>query len=143
MVIVEYIYYRMFKAYEKKNDSPHIRTFMYVTLLLFYSVCAVAIYLEGILEKAGVINSVSKETKQIFLLTTGLFVLVYTYWFYSRKNPDYYESRFGSHVQLNRRIKVWMLIVLPFLLFLGSIHLYVVLFGGQILGEQVRGILND
>jgi len=35
MALFEYLYFRMFKAYEAKNDSLYMRTFMYLPLVKF------------------------------------------------------------------------------------------------------------
>ncbi len=44
--------------------------------------------------------------------------------------------------KLNNFLRIWMFIVLPFLLFFGGIYIYILLFGGTILGELLQGYLN-
>ena len=132
----------MFKAYEAKNDSPYLRTFMYVTLVKFILTAVAFVYLKGILIKTEVIKDINKQETVILLSIAGLFILVSTYLWYSRKHIDYYESKFERFELLNKRVKVWILIVFPFLFFFGGLFLYVVLFGGQILGEPTKGLLN-
>ena len=49
MKFFEYLYYRMYQAYTKKNDSPVLRTFMYVSLIVFFIIMIMLIYLDKIL----------------------------------------------------------------------------------------------
>ena len=60
MVLFEYLYFRMFKAYEAKNDSPYMRTFMYPTLVKFMVVRVAFVYYEGILKKASLFITLTK-----------------------------------------------------------------------------------
>ena len=55
MKFFNYLYYRMYKAYDDKNDSPLRRTFMYMSLLNFYLVTIVLFFLRKILEKIGIL----------------------------------------------------------------------------------------
>ena len=142
MTFFEYLYFRMFKAYEAKNDSPYLRTFMYVTLVKFILSVVAFVYLRGILIKTEIITDIGKQETVTILSITGVLILLSTYLLYSRKRIDYYESKFERCELLNKRIKVWILIVSPFLFFFGGLFLYVILFGGEILGEPTKGLLN-
>jgi len=142
MVLFEYLYFRMFKAYEAKNDSPYMRTFMYLTLVKFIIACVILVYLEGILEKVNIIHNLNKDWRLSFLILAGVIIIFSTYWMYSRKDIEYFESKFDNLKKLNRLIKIWILIATPFLFFFGMLFLYVILFGGEILGDPIKGLLN-
>lgn len=142
MAFFEYLYFRMFKAYESKNDSPYLRTFMYVTLVKFILSGLAFVYLRGILIKTEIITEIGKQETVTFLTITGVLILLSTYLLYSRKRIDYYENKFERFELLNKRIKVWILIVSPIVFFFGGLFLYVILFGGVILGEPTKGLLN-
>ena len=36
MILFDYLYYRMYRAYAARNDDPGVRTFQYVSLALFF-----------------------------------------------------------------------------------------------------------
>lgn len=73
-------------------------------------------------------------------LISGIFLL--TYFSSVSKNLDYYETIFSRWHIANKYIKIWMLIMLPFLILFSSIYIYILLFGGHVLGKEVIGIFE-
>lgn len=144
MKLLEYLYYRMYKAYSEKNDSPIFRTFMYITLFQFLIIGALIIYIEKLLIIWNIFSEeyIYRIKHSYFFWGTIIFsIFLFTYLALIRKPYSYYSDEFSQY-SLNRYIKVWMLIVFPFLFFFLSIHVYILLFGGTILGKEVTGIIS-
>ena len=145
MRFFSYLYYRMYKAYHERNDTPVSRAFMYMTLVFFFIVGVFLIYLEKLLIIGNILseNEIYRIKHSYFF--GGILILViflFTYVYFSRKDISYYEHRFSKCNFLNRHIKIWMLIVFPFIFFFLSIHVYIYLFGGSILGKEIIGIIS-
>jgi hypothetical protein len=135
----------MYNAYSEKNDSPVYRTFMYMTILHFFITVAVLIFLEKLLLMNNIFSEAVIDTiKKGYLFWIVIFggIMLLTYVSYFRKSIDYYESIFSKWKAANRLIKVWMLIVLPFLILFGSINIYIGLFGGYVFGKEVIGFFG-
>jgi len=140
MKIFKYIYFRMYNAYNEKGDSPILRTFMYMTLLYFFIAVSVILCFEKVL----IINNILSETaidniKRSYVFWTGLTsgIFLFTYFSYCRRSLDYYEMTFSRWDIANKYIKIWMLIVLPFLILFLSINIYILLFGGHVFGKRL------
>jgi len=129
----------MYKAYSEKNDNPMSRTFMYMSLLHFFIGGAVLIYIERFLEKIDFIAKFYFYNNPIFWIIFYGMISLYTYIRYSRKSFEYYEDLFSGKKWLNSNVKIWMIGILPFLIFFGGILFSVILFGGKILGRDVVG----
>lgn len=135
----------MYNAYSEKNDSPVFRTFMYMTLLDFFIAVSVILYLEKVLLMNGVLSETTSDNiKRSYVfwiaLISGFFLL--TYFSYFRKSLDYYETIFSRWDVANKYVKIWMLIVLPFLILFLSINSYIWLFGGHFFGREVIGAFS-
>ncbi|MFT4092862.1 MAG: hypothetical protein QM640_04425 [Niabella sp.] len=145
MKFFEYLYYRMYAAYTKKNDSPVMRTFMYVSLVIYLILAVLIIYLDQILTVCNVLSEeTSKEIRRskVFWGVYILFTLLFTYFRFTRKDFSYYEKKYSKCYSLNKSVKIWMLVAFPFLFFFLSIFLMAPLFGGTILGKEFTGILK-
>lgn len=146
MKFFEYLYYRMYQAYTKKNDSPVLRTFMYVSLIVFFIIMIMLIYLDKILI---ISNELSEDSSyefrhsKSFLATIILSVLLFTYFRFTRKGFAYYEERYSKYYSLNKSIKNWMLIAFPVPFFFLGILLIAPLFGGTIFGIEIKGIFGN
>lgn len=146
MKFFEYLYYRMYVAYTKKNDSPVMRTFMYVSLVIYLILVVLIIYLDQILI---VCNVLSQETSKmirhskIFWVMYTLFTLLFTYFRFTRRDFSYYEERYAKCYTLNKLVKIWMLVAFPFLFFFLSIFLIAPLFGGTVFGKEINGIFGN
>ena len=138
-----YIYYRMYIAYSKKNDSPMFRTFMYMTLLLFVLVIVFIIFTEKLLLVNGILSeSRLNGIKRSYIFWIVIFLTIFgiTFLRFSRKDISEYEKQFADCYLLNKKVKTWMLIVLPFFLFYLFINIYILLFGGHVLGKEIVGL---
>jgi cytosine/uracil/thiamine/allantoin permease len=145
MKFLRYLYYRMYNAYRDKNDTPIFRTFMYLTLFQFLITGAFLIYMEKLLILGNILSEAEIDQINHSYLFWGIIILVifsFTYFSFTCKDISYYNTRFSKAYKANKYIKVWMLIVLPFLFFFLSIALYIFLFGGEVIGDKVLGILN-
>jgi hypothetical protein len=133
----------MYVAYEKKNDSPAIRALAFMAIFHLCILMPLLIYLEKLVV---ISNLLSKEKAHAFgaYIFWGccLINLLGTFFIYNRQSIIHYEEIFSKWENANRYLKIWMIIPLPFLLFLGSIHIYILLFGGQILGKDVIGVFS-
>ncbi|PWG77953.1 hypothetical protein DDR33_24795 [Pararcticibacter amylolyticus] len=130
----------MYKAYDNKNDSPIRRTFMYMSLLIFYLVAVLLLFVKKILEKINFSINNKIDNSPFFWIAIAISVCLLTYLTYTRKDFSYFENKFSNCVELNKRIRLWMLIAFPFVLLFFSFFIYVLLFGGQILNKEIAGI---
>ena len=142
MILFDYLYYRMYRAYAARKDDPGLRTFQYVSLVLLFGLVGSWLLVEPCLGP-GAAQSAQWATRRPWfwaLLLGG--VLLFTFLRFSRTPFHRYEQRFSGHTVLNQRVKLWMLIVLPFAFLVGSIVLRVLLFGGEAFGTPVTGLLR-
>ncbi|AIM36893.1 hypothetical protein KO02_09460 [Sphingobacterium sp. ML3W] len=145
MKFLEYLYFRMYKAYDEKNDSPVTRSFMYLTLVQLFILIPLIIYLEKLL----IISNIFPEIFIFKIIKSNLFffaiiilIFLYTYLMFTRKPFSYYLDKF-SQSAINKYVKIWMLIVFPFLFLFLTMIFYVHLFGGMILGKEIIGIFSN
>lgn len=144
MKLLEYLYYRMYKAYSEKNDSPIFRVFMYITFFELLIVGVLIIFIGKLLTMWDILSEgYLYRIKQSYGFWGVIIfsIFLFTYLTLMRKSYSYYSDKF-SQCSLNKYIKVWMLIVFPFLFFFLSIHAYILLFGGTVLGKEVTGIIS-
>jgi hypothetical protein len=141
--VLRYMYYRMYKAYEAKNDSPVLRAFMYISLCHIVIVGLLVIYLERIVNLVGfdLRQFLPEINPWLFAIPFLFVILICSYLIYCRKSMEYYEGLFESRIWLNSHIKIWMLVICPFFVFFSGAFLNVVLFGGQILGDKYVGVI--
>lgn len=130
----------MYKAYDAKNNSPIRRTFMYMSLLNFYIVSIMLLFIKKVLEKGHFLGNLEIDKNLLFWFVLAIGVCIAIHLMFSRKSFNYFEGKFSKYVELNSRIKLWMLIAFPFVLLFLSFFIYVLLFGGQILGKEIVGI---
>ncbi len=144
MKLLEYLYFRMYSAYSKKNDSPVFRAFMYISLFIFLKLGILLIYLEKVLTKLKIISEYRVDVFKhscIFwlILISSIFIFIF---FKLTKKPYYYYQDKFSNSPFNKYIKIWMLLLIPFLIFYFSIDLYIYLFGGHSFGKEIIGIFE-
>ena len=139
---LKYMYYRMYMAYEAKNDSPALRAFIYICLCVSSIAVNIFLYLEKILGYANVVTDrlLPDVDPLIMKIIYILIVLIYSFLVYSRRDIRYYENLFDDKEWLNTHIKIWMLILFPFVVLFGGTLLLVPLFGGEIMGNEVVGL---
>lgn len=140
MNFFNYLYFRMYKAYLDKNDSPISRTFMYMTFFIYCIIAIVSIFVEKIILKLNLqidTNFVENHYTWIFLFVIDC---VSVYLLFSIKNFCYYEDKFLNCHKINKIVKLWMLIILPFFFFFFSLYIYGLLFGAEFLGKPYGGL---
>lgn len=145
MKFFEYLYYRMYEAYTKKNDSPVMRTFMYLTLVQFLIVGVILVYLEQGLIIGNALSKTQIENvkhSSIFWIVIILSIFLFTYLRFTKKDFSYYEQRYSKFHSLDKSIKMWMLVAFPLLFFFLSIFLIAPLFGGEIFGKEINGLFG-
>jgi membrane protein insertase Oxa1/YidC/SpoIIIJ len=141
MNFFKYCYYRMYRAYEEKNDSPFLRSLIYISILELFTLAVIYIYAKGIIVRVFNTQELDLE-KPLYIWSTAVFILIANYFFYSRLSIAEMEQEFGKRDKLNQSVRLWMLIVFPFIIFLGGIVMYVLLFGGVLFGKQIGGFLQ-
>ena len=141
MSFFKYCYYRMYRAYEEKNDSPFLRSLIYISILELFTLAVAYLYAKEILIRIFNIQEIDIE-KPLYIWSIAVFILIANYFFYSRVSVAEMEQKFGKRDKLNQSIRLWMLIVFPFIIFFGGIVMYVLLFGGVLFGKQIEGFLQ-
>ncbi len=139
MILFNYCYFRMYKAYEAKNDSPFFRSVIYVSILQLFTFAIIYLYTKEVLLRTDSIKELDFE-KPIYVWLIAALILIGNFIYYSRISFAEFENKFENRFTLNRRVKLWMLIVLPFIFLFGCIVAYVYLFGGVILGNSIEGV---
>lgn len=146
MKYFEYLYYRLYEAYDKKSDSPAIKSSLYIALLLFVIIILLLVFLERFLLMAKVYPENEIDSiKQSWILWAIIFVLLLgmTYVRFTKKSPSYYKERFSEWCGLNKSIKVWMILNFPFVLLFPGLIINVFLFGGVLFGKVIRGVFDS
>lgn len=114
----------MYKAYERKNDDPILRSFMYMFVLYLSIFVSFWIHFEKAIEMSHIISSSDiNRIKHSYLFWIIIFggIISLIYFSYFKKGIGYYDQLFMNS-KWDQRIKIWMLVILPFLiLFLGII----------------------
>lgn len=145
MKLFDYIYYRMYKSYRDKNDTPILSSYLYITLLQFFVLCICLIYLEKFIIYFNILSHASVLTVKSSYWFWGIIIfslLVFSYLNYSIKSFVEFEKIYGDYNLLNRIIKIWMLLILPFFIFFVGIGFYIILFGGQVFGKDFKGVVG-
>jgi len=131
----------MYRAYEEKNDSPFLRSLIYISILELFTLAVAYLYAKEILIRIFNIQEIDIE-KPLYIWSIAVFILIANYFFYSRVSVAEMEQKFGKRDKLNQSIRLWMLIVFPFIIFFGGIVMYVLLFGGVLFGKQIEGFFQ-
>ena len=99
MKFFEYLYYRMYDAYMKKNDSPIIRASLYISVFLFVLIILLLVFLERIL----LIGNFCIESQiniikgsYVFWIFVFLFLFLMIYYGFTKKPHSYYKQRFDK-----------------------------------------------
>ena len=142
MVFFHYLYYRMYRAYAARNEAPGVRTFQYLSLVLLFLLLGVWLLIEPCLGTAAAQSANGTTHRPWFWALLVGSVLLITFFRFSRTPFRAYEQRFSGYLTLNRRVKTWMLIVLPFAFFFGSAALRVFFFGGEAFGVPITGLFH-
>ena len=129
----------MFKAYEEKNDSPFVRTFLYIGLLNFCIFGTGIVFVEKILIRLNIIDNFYFKKTPLFWMISIFIILVFNYILFFRSDLHKNEELFNNRVYLNKFVKLWMLIPLPFLILFLSLCCYVFMFGGVLFGKEING----
>lgn len=135
----------MYEAYNKKNDSPIIRASLYISVFLFVLIVLLLIYIErflliGNLCTASQINIIKES--YIFWIGIFLFLFLMTYYGFTKKEYSYYKRRFHNFNSFDKRIKVGLILNLPFLLLFLGLTTNIFVFGGTIFGTEIRGVFS-
>jgi hypothetical protein len=139
MSFFKYCFYRMYKAYETKNDSPFLRSLIYISILKLSVFVVLYIYLKEVILRLFNIHEFNIE-RPLYVWSIAGIILIINYLFYSRVNVNEVEWEFENRVKLNRSIRLWMLIALPLVILFGGTIMYVFIFGGVILNKQIEGL---
>lgn len=145
MKFFEYLYYRMYEAYNRKNDSPIIRASLYISVFLFVLIILLLVFLERFLLiknlcTASQINII--KGSYIFWICIFLLLFLITYYGFTKKTYSYYKQRFDKYYHLDKSIKVWLILNLPFFLLFLGLTTNIFLFGGEIFGTEIKGIFG-
>ena len=139
MIFLDYCFFRMYKAYEAKNDSPFLRSLIYISILQLFFLAVLFLYAKQIILRVSSTQELDFE-KPIYIWSLAALLLLANYFYYSRLNIPELEKGFRNCVRLNSYVKLWMLIVFPFIFLLVGMVTYVFLFGGVILGSPIEGL---
>jgi len=139
LAFLKYCYYRMYLEYEAKDDSPRLRSLVYISILESFIVFVMLIHAEEITTRIFNIQNLDIENPMYIWITVAM-ILVANYFFFSRLSIKEMDRHYENRKKLNRSVKIWMLVVLPFAIFFGGIVVFIVLFGGEIAGEPISGL---
>lgn len=150
MKIFAYIYYRMYQWYESRNYlgkktaySPGNMAFKYISLLQMAVVFPSLAFVKKLIAISGLLSNYYLDSifkLPIFWIAVAVFLFIWTYLRYGRAHPDWYNEEFSQYTVLNRNVRIWMLIVLPVVILLSHLTVYILLFGGVVLGRDVEGV---
>lgn len=125
MIVLKYLYYRVYKSLESRTEGASYGAFIYVITLLLVS----AGVLQAFFEYSCVLSYSFLGDLFIFVsplvlqLIGFVLILLYGYLAFARKQIEYFENLFTSRKWVNTHIKSWMIIGLPFVIFVVGIWL--------------------
>ena len=129
MNILDYIYYRIYKFYNKKeNELPRLRAFYFVTILII-TIEFLVISLFNILT-GGIFSNryLDKDIFYILFFTiVGITVVVIGMRYFNKEMFVRIESRYSLH-SLNKYVRIWHIFVSPIILFMITILIIIILY---------------
>ena len=114
-----YLYFRMYKAYEKSNEDT-FRAFTFIKLLIFITLSSIFIVIRKFFYFDFLING-------FVLLILFVLTLLIGERFFSRAIVVRYEDEFSTYSRLNRYLKPWMIAILPVIIFVSAVGIAVLL----------------
>jgi len=123
MKFFDYLYYRMHQAYAARWEVPEVRAFQYLSVV-FLLPMIVLLYATEELLNLTLSRSLSELPYHPWWIgALGIGMLLLLHLRFSRKPFATYEQQFAGHTVLNQTVKVWMLVLLPFVSLGGSLFL--------------------
>lgn len=124
MRFFEYIFYRMYTAYSRKKDWPFLSTVIYMFVLKFMIVLLGLIITRHFLgDGDSFVQKLLHNEDWLFFLVTVL-ILILNHLLYFRNDMSEMEAKY---VNTASWVKVWMLILLPFVILFGGVTLLSIL----------------
>jgi hypothetical protein len=126
MKFFDYLYYRMHQAYGAHRENPEVRAFQYLSVVFLFPVIALLCVAEVLLRLTLSYSLAELPYRPWWIGALGIGMLFLLHFRFSHKPFAAYEQQFAEYTALNQRVKVWMLVLLPFVS-LGSSLFWVVL----------------
>ena len=135
--MIDYIFYRVYRAYKKKGEAAKVLSLLYMTMSLAFFFYPFAAFLGELLR-----DSLRRNDGYLFFIYF-LMVLIFSYLrFLPRKRVGMINKRFDKY-RLNRVIPDWcFFMVLPFCVVWG-ITVYILLVRFVIKPFVLRGMIYD
>jgi len=90
--VFQYVYFRMYKAYERKNDAPETKAFRYISILVICFLLPLFLIFQSTLKRLGAVNDISGYWSEIsFYALLGLAFILCRYAF-NRQAFVYHEK---------------------------------------------------
>ena len=134
------VYLRMV---DSNDEHPVLRTIVYLTVLNLFLSMAVFIPLQTFVKRIGKQNiaDIIFGTHTIILL--GVLIPLSLYYYLVKKNKlESIVNRYGSY-KINKTLLVFILFIVPLVLFLLGPTITVYLFGGSIMTHDYIGVLTS
>jgi hypothetical protein len=123
MKFFDYLYYRMHQAYEARRENPEVRAFQYLSVVFLLPVMVLLCAAEELLRLTLSRSLAELPHHPWWMGILGVGVLLLLHLRFSQKPFAAYEQQFVGHRALNQTVKVWMLVLLPFISLGGSLFL--------------------
>lgn len=118
----------MYKAYAERNDSPFLRSVIYVSILELFILAIASLFLKEAFIRVKGMEVIDFE-KPFYVWSIAGFLLLASFIYYSRKDISELEKRFENRHTLNKNVHL-----------IGGVVAYVFTFGGVIFGRSINGL---
>ena len=122
--IMDYIFYRIYLFYKKKDDSPVLSGILFLAMLklsiIFLLVTVLNLITDGVLSKNN--TNLSKNMVYAIILTPSCIMFILDIIRYKRSKVSDLV-RIYQYKKLNKTIKLWQIFILPILIIVFSLFL--------------------
>ena len=141
---MNFIFAKLFEEYIRKNDPAEFKIAAYITVFYFMLLFILILPIKTYVDKKIFENEIHYEKTSVTYFIFGLLILIFflVYNFYIKKKYIYNIVKKNKNRKINKIALYLLIMSIPssFLLLGGIITVY--LCGGEVLGQQIKGLLE-
>lgn len=141
---MNFIFAKLYEEYKRKNNSPKYTITLYISTFYFFLSFAILLPIKTLIEKKIFNSKLEYEKSEIMLATFGLYaiLLLIVYYVYIKNRHIFKLVDKYKNLRINKILLYLIIIVSPVTLLLLGATLTVFLNGGEILGNEINGLLK-
>lgn len=138
------IFAKLFEEYRRKNDLPKYSITIYISVVYFFLSFVILLPIKIFIDKKLLDGQIEYEKSTIMILVFGLmaFILSSVYLVYIKYERIFRLLERYEGVKLNKALLYLIVVLTPLTLLLLAGTITVYLNGGELLGNELTGILE-